>query len=116
MRARRDRIENAADIAEGVTGAWARWTPRRWMWTTPNRRSAADLIDHASLRCAPFASTACSPNWPTGSTPSSPIWPTWCSACREVDDEGSVEDLDAINGRIHELGELTRRWGPTWPT
>ena len=30
----------------------------------------------------------------------------------EVDNEASVEDLDAINGRIHELDELTRRWGP----
>ena len=28
----------------------------------------------------------------------------------EVDNEASVEDLDAINGRIHELDELTRRW------
>ena len=32
---------------------------------------------------------------------------------QELGDEGSVEDLDQINGRIHELGDLTRRWGPT---
>lgn len=31
----------------------------------------------------------------------------------EVDNESSVDDLDSINGRIHELDELTRRWGPT---
>ena len=32
----------------------------------------------------------------------------------ELGDEGSVEDLDQINGRIHELGDLAcRRWGPT---
>ena len=35
------------------------------------------------------------------------------SLSRELDGEESVEDLDAINARIHELGELTRRWGPT---
>ena len=28
---------------------------------------------------------------------------------QELGDEGSVEDLDQINGRIHELGDLTRR-------
>ena len=32
---------------------------------------------------------------------------------QELGDEGSVEDLDQINGRIHELVDLTRRWGPT---
>ena len=32
---------------------------------------------------------------------------------QELGDEGSVEDLDQINGRIHELGDLARRWGPT---
>ena len=26
---------------------------------------------------------------------------------------GTDQDLDAINGRIHDLSELTRRWGPT---
>ena len=35
------------------------------------------------------------------------------SLTQELGDEGSVEDLDQINGRIHELNELTRRWGPT---
>ncbi|MEE1296153.1 MAG: DNA repair protein RecN [Bifidobacterium sp.] len=30
-----------------------------------------------------------------------------------VDDDASPADLDAINGRIHELDELARRWGPT---
>ena len=30
----------------------------------------------------------------------------------EVDNDLGMEDLDAINGRIHELDELVRRWGP----
>ena len=32
---------------------------------------------------------------------------------RQLDSEGGPEELDALNGRIHELDELTRRWGPT---
>ncbi len=37
---------------------------------------------------------------------SAPICPTWVfSLSGEVDNEASVEDLDAINGRIHELDE-----------
>ena len=35
------------------------------------------------------------------------------SLSRQIDMEEGVDDLDAINGRIHELDELTRRWGPT---
>lgn len=35
LKARRERIENAADIAQGVGSALARWMPRRWMWTPP---------------------------------------------------------------------------------
>ena len=31
----------------------------------------------------------------------------------EMDDEVQEGDLDKINARIHDLGELTRRWGPT---
>ena len=35
---------------------------------------------------------------------------------QELGDEGSVEDLDQINGRIHELGDLARRGAAPWPT
>ena len=31
---------------------------------------------------------------------------------RQTDDDDDEGDLDAINTRIHDLGELTRRWGP----
>ncbi len=32
---------------------------------------------------------------------------------QQLDLDSSGEDLDTLNGRIHELDELTRRWGPT---
>lgn len=35
------------------------------------------------------------------------------SLTRYLDIDGSEENLDAINERIHDLHELTRRWGPT---
>ena len=32
---------------------------------------------------------------------------------QQIDFDASEEDLDSLNARIHDLGELTRRWGPT---
>ena len=80
LKARRERIENAADIAQGVGSALGALDASQVDVDAADGASAVELINHAvtSLR-----------------------------------DEGSVEDLDQINGRIHELGDLTRRWGPT---
>ena len=75
--------------------------------------SAADLIDRARRHCAPSTWKACPPNSPTGSDSiSTDLSDVVFSLSGGVDNEASVEDLDAINGRIHELDELTRRWGP----
>lgn len=35
------------------------------------------------------------------------------SLSRSADDEVNPQDLDALNERIHDLDELTKRWGPT---
>lgn len=32
---------------------------------------------------------------------------------QQIDFDASEEDLDSLNARIHDLSELTRRWGPT---
>ena len=98
LRARRDRIENAAEIAEGVTRALGALDASQVVDDVESS-SAADLIDHASqaLRAIHVEGVF-----------SDVVF----SLSGEVDNEASMEDLDAINGRIHELDELTRRWGP----
>ena len=99
LRARRDRIENAAEIAEVADDV--------------ESASAADLIDRASqaLR-AIHVEGVFSELADRLDSISTDLSDVVFSLSGEVDNEASVEDLDAINGRIHELDELTRRWGP----
>lgn len=112
LRARRDRIENAAEIAEGVTRALGALDASQ-VTDDVESASAADLIDRASqaLRAIHVEGvfSELSDRLDSISTDLSDVV---FSLSGEVDNEASVEDLDAINGRIHELDELTRRWGP----
>ena len=112
MRARRDRIENAAEIAEGVTRALGALDASQ-VADDVESASAADLIDRASqaLR-AIHVEGVFSELADRLDSISTDLSDVVFSLSGEVDNEASVEDLDAINGRIHELDELTRRWGP----
>ena len=113
LKARRSRIENAADIAQGVSSALAALDASQ-VNTDAESMSASDLIGRAidalrSIRAdgdyGELADRLESLNADLSDVIS--------SLSQELDDEENVEDLDAINARIHELGELTRRWGPT---
>ena len=112
LRARRDRIENAAEIAEGVTRALGALDASQ-LADDVESASAADLIDRASqaLR-AIHVEGVFSELADRLDSISTDLSDVVFSLSGEVDNEASVEDLDAINGRIHELDELTRRWGP----
>ena len=112
LRARRDRIENAAEIAEGVTRALGALDASQVVDDVESS-SAADLIDHASqaLR-AIHVEGVFSELADRLDSISTDLSDVVFSLSGEVDNEASMEDLDAINGRIHELDELTRRWGP----
>ncbi len=112
MRARRDRIENAAEIAEGVTRALGALDASQ-VADDVESASAADLIDRASqaLRAIHVEGVFSEFAHRLDSI-STDLSDVVFSLSGEVDNEASVEDLDAINGRIHELDELTRRWGP----
>ena len=94
LKARRERIENAADIAQGA--------------------SAVELINHAvtSLRAIRVGGTF-SEQADRLESINADLGDVVFALSQELGDEGSVEDLDQINGRIHELGDLARRWGPT---
>ncbi len=106
---RRARIENAAEITQGVSGALAALDS-----SATGEPGASDLITRAaqSLRSihvdgvyGELADRLDGVN--------ADLLDVMFTLSREVDDESTVEDLDAINERIHELNELTRRWGPT---
>ena len=112
LRARRDRIENAAEIAEGVNRALSALDASQVVDDVESS-SATDLIDRASqaLRAihvdGMFSELA--DRLDSISTDLSDVVFTLSG---EVDNDLGLEDLDAINGRIHELDELVRRWGP----
>lgn len=112
LRARRDRIENAAEIAEGVNRALSALDASQVVDDIESS-SATDLIDRASqaLRAihvdGVFSELA--DRLDSISTDLSDVVFTLSG---EVDNDLGMEDLDAINGRIHELDELVRRWGP----
>ena len=111
LRARRDRIENAAEIAEGVNRALSALDASQVVDDVESS-SATDLIDRASqaLRAihvdGVFSELA--DRLDSISTDLSDVVFTLSG---EVDNDLGMEDLDAINGRIHELDELVRRWG-----
>ena len=112
LRARRDRIENAAEIAEGVNRALSALDASQVVDDVESS-STTDLIDRASqaLRAihvdGVFSELA--DRLDSISTDLSDVVFTLSG---EVDNDLGMEDLDAINGRIHELDELVRRWGP----
>ena len=112
LRARRDRIENTAEIAEGVNRALSALDASQVVDDVESS-SATDLIDRASqaLRAihvdGVFSELA--DRLDSISTDLSDVVFTLLG---EVDNDLGMEDLDAINGRIHELDELVRRWGP----
>ena len=113
LKSRRERIENAADIAQGVGAALGALDASQ-VDADAGGASAVDLINHAvtSLRAirvgGEFAEQA-----DRLESINADLGDVVFSLTQELGDEGSVEDLDQINGRIHELNELTRRWGPT---
>ena len=113
LKTRRSRIENAAEIAQGVGGALGALDASA-VDGDPDALGASDLITRAvqHLRAihveGPFSDLADRLE-SIGADLSDVVF----SLSRQIDVEEGVDDLDAINGRIHELDELTRRWGPT---
>lgn len=112
LRARRDRIENAAEIAEGVNRALSALDASQVVDDVESS-SATDLIDRASqaLR-AIHVDDVFSELADRLDSISTDLSDVVFTLSGEVDNDLGMEDLDAINGRIHELDDLIRRWGP----
>ena len=111
LHARRDRIENAAEIAQGAATALAALDASQ-VGDDVDAASAAELIDRAaqalrSIHVEGVFFDLADRLDSIGADLSDVVF----TLSGEVDNESSVDDLDSINGRIHELDELTRRWG-----
>lgn len=113
LKALRDRIENAAEIVRGVSGALAALDPSQ-VDADADSSGAVPLIGQAvqSLRSihvdGPFSDAA-----DRLESLNAELADVVFTLADQLDDEGQTRDLDDINGRIHELDGLTRRWGPT---
>lgn len=112
LKSRRERIENAASIAHGVASALSALDPSQ-MDVDAQHQGALSLIDDATRALEdihikePFGQAA-----DTLKSLSQEISDVVFTLSGQIDDEDSLGDLDTINGRIHELDELTKRWGP----
>lgn len=113
LKSRRSRIENAADIIQGVSGALGALDASQ-IGVDTESDSASELINHAvqSLRAiranGNFHELA-----DRLEAINEDLSDVTYSLGRELDVEDDTGDLDQLNARIHDLGELTRRWGPT---
>lgn len=114
LKARRARIENAAEIARGVSQALGALDASQ-LGVDADGEGASALIGRAAqaLRAIRvddelFASLA-----DRLDAIDADLTDVVFSLSSQLDDEGGEADLDALNARIHELNELIRRFGPT---
>ncbi|MCH4835080.1 DNA repair protein RecN [Bifidobacterium pseudolongum] len=113
LKARRTRIENAARVNAGVAQALGALDAAQ-NGDGMELPGACDLVQRAAdaLRALGFDDglCQCADRLDAVGTELADVVFT---LTRQLDGEGGPEELDALNGRIHELDELTRRWGPT---
>lgn len=113
LKARRSRIENAARVNAGVAQALAALDAAQ-NGDGMELPGACELVQRAAdaLRALGFDDglRQCADRLDAVGTELADVVFT---LTRQLDSEGGPEELDALNGRIHELDELTRRWGPT---
>lgn len=116
LRTQRDHIEHAAEIAEGVSQALAALDPAQvGAETDLDAAGACELVGRAAqaLRAirvdgADFAALA-----DRLDAAGTELADVAFLLSGQLESDGTQTDLDALNARIHELHELTLRWGPT---
>ncbi|PJM79177.1 DNA repair protein RecN [Bifidobacterium scaligerum] len=115
LKAKRDRIENAAEIAEGVSRALASLDSSQLEYDSSSENAgASDLLLQAAqalrgIRASgDFAELA-----DRLESLNAELQDVVFALSGHLDEDFGDADLDTLNARIHELGELTRRWGPT---
>ncbi|MCO6558207.1 MAG: DNA repair protein RecN [Bifidobacterium sp.] len=113
LKEKRSRVENAAEIAQGVGSALSALDASQ-VDSDSDTQGASDAITHAiqalrTIHVGGVFGEAADRLESLNADLSDIVF----SLSNEVDTDEDAEGLDAINARIHELDELTRRWGPT---
>lgn len=113
LRAQRERIENSAAITDAVTQAVGALDSSQ-LNDDPGAMSVVQLLAVAAtalrgVRSLPDIGQAADELEDLNAKVSDVVF----SLTSQLDSsEGTDADLDHLNERIHDLGELTRRWGP----
>lgn len=113
LKAKRSRIENAAEITLGTNKALAALDASQ-VEAESDEPGASQLIAQAiqalqSIHASGPYDEAVSRLRQMNDELADVVF----SLSEQDDIDGDINDLDGINSRIHELGELTRRWGPS---
>lgn len=114
LKAKRSRIENAASIQQGVNGAIAALDASQ-LDTDSDSNGATDLVRRAALSLRSIridGDDTYDQLVQRLDSIEADLSDVVFTLSRQADDDDDEGDLDAINTRIHDLGELTRRWGP----
>ncbi|RBP99522.1 DNA repair protein RecN [Bifidobacterium xylocopae] len=113
LKEQRDRIEHAAQILEGVTGALAALDSSQ-LDLEAEAPSAAGLIDQAIQALnSSGVDGLFDESVARLKAMSADLADVVFTLSRQLDGEGKDGDLDKLNARIHELDELKGRWGPS---
>lgn len=113
LKAKRDRIENAAQIVGAISEAISSLDASQIDYGAIDSVDALHLVDNASKS---IRSIRVDGDYSAIANQlddiSSQISDIVMQLAQQLDVDESQEDLDAINNRIHDLSDLTRRWGP----
>ena len=113
LKAKRDRIENAAQIVGAISEAVSSLDASQIDYGAIDSVDALHLVDNASKA---IRSIRVDGDYSAIANQlddiSSQISDIVMQLAQQLDVDESQEDLDAINNRIHDLSDLTRRWGP----
>ena len=113
LKAKRDRIENAAQIVGAISEAISSLDASQIDYGAIDSVDALHLVDDASKA---IRSIRVDGDYSAIANQlddiSSQISDIVMQLAQQLDVDESQEDLDAINNRIHDLSDLTRRWGP----
>lgn len=112
LKEKRSRVENAAEIAQGAASALSALDTSQADSDT-NMQGATQAISHAiSALRAIRVNGAFGDAADRLESLNADLADIVFSLSRAMDIDEDAEGLDALNSRIHQLDELTRRWGP----
>lgn len=112
LKAQRDRIEHAAQISQGVMSALSALDSGQ-IDPDADAPSATALVERAIAALEDIGVEGVfQESAQRLRSLNADLSDLVFTLSSQLDDEGQEDDLDKINARIHDLDELTRRWGP----